>query len=487
MSKNFVAVDLGAESGRVILGQFGDGQLQIQEIHRFATGHTWIQGTMRWDVLRFWDEIQQGLAKCPGIDSVSVDSWGVDYVWLRRGEPMITLPFHYRDARTADGYQRLASKISQTEIYQDTGIQMMELNTLVQLHEDLLRRPQVFAESDFFLTIGDYFNHLLGGRPCIEESLASTTQLYNTKAKKWSQSLISKLALPLRVFPEVVPSGTVLGSIDDSLCKHLGAAHAKIVATCSHDTGAAVAAVPSIQTSDDWAYLSSGTWSLLGVELASPCITKESELEGFTNEIGFAGTIRFLKNIVGLWIVQECRRAWGKSNPDLDYAKLTQLASVHMNDSSLIRPDDQRFYKPGDMPQKIQDYCRETDQQPPNSIGEITACVLRSLACLYAEVLAKVEKLTNRTIHTLHIVGGGSRNTLLNQAAADYTGRRVLAGPAEATACGNLLLQALALGRISSLQELRTIVLRSQNIEEFKPAPKLEVEKVLTKFRELKK
>ena len=485
MNGRFLACDLGAESGRVILGVLEGGRLGLFEKHRFATGHCTIGGTMRWDVPFFWEEIKKGVAKAGDAESVSVDSWGVDYVWIREDEPLVTLPFHYRDGRTVGGYERLRPKVSQWQIYQSTGIQMMELNTLVQMHEDLLRRPHVFKESTRFLTMGDYFNSLLGGEKVIEESLASTTQMCDARTRSWSDDLISRVGVPRELFPAVVPSGTVTGSVSQDLVDDLGFGKMKVVATCSHDTGAAVAAVPAT-TGEDWAYLSSGTWSLLGVELDKPKITGESFHAGFTNELGYGGIVRFLKNIVGLWIIQECRRYWQREGRELDYDELMQLAKPHMSEDLLIRPDDTRFYAPGKMPEKIRAFCRETGQAEPCTPGGVVACVLRSLACLYAEVLEDLENITGRVIKHLHIIGGGSRNELLNKATADITGRTVLAGPVEATAIGNVLLQALTLGRINSLNELRQVVRDSSEVRTYKPSRGASFDSLMEKFSSLK-
>jgi rhamnulokinase len=354
------------------------------------------------------------------------------------------------------------------------------------MHEDLLRRPRVFGEAKYFLTMADYFNFLLGGCACVEESLASTTQMCDVRTRRWADGLIAQVGLPRGVFPDLVSSCTVTGGLPQAVRDEIGIGEMKVVATCSHDTGAAVAAVPA-KPGDNWAYLSSGTWSLLGVELEKPCITRESFEAGFTNELGYGGSVRFLKNIVGLWIVQECRRYWAREGSGLDYGKMMDLASPHMGEDSLIRPDDARFYAPGRMPEKIAEFCKETAQRVPQSPGAVVACVLRSLACLYAEVLESLEKITGRSISHLHVVGGGSRNELLNQAAADMTGKIVHAGPAEATAIGNLLLQSLALGHIGSIEELRRIVCSSADIKKYVPNARAEADKLMEKFSMLKK
>lgn len=468
---HYIACDLGAESGRVVLGSLENGKLAMEVVHRFTNAPVNVDGSLRWDVLRIFDELKTGLRKVAArgvrVDSLSCDSWGVDYVWLRGNEPFLTAPYHYRDARTDGGFERAFAVVSREEIFKETGIQFMTLNTLYQLHADAQQRPWVFESADRFLTIGDYFNYLFSGIPKIEASLASTTQLYNPRRKGWSRSLLEKLGLPEKLFPELVPSGTVLGPLLPAIAEETGLTDTRVVASCSHDTGAAVAAVPG--AGKDWAYLSSGTWSLLGIESDKPIITDQSRELNFTNEVGYENSIRFLKNISGLWILQECRRAWAKEGRDYDYAEMTKLADQAAPLKALINPNDARFGKPDNMPQKIVEFCRETSQTPPATYGEFVRCTLESLALLYRKTLDQLETLTGRKFATLHIVGGGSQNTLLNQLSANATGRTVIAGPVEATAIGNLLIQAIALGHLPSLAALRTVVRNSFDVQTYQP------------------
>lgn len=452
---HYLAIDLGAESGRVMLGTLNAGKLSLEEIHRFPNGPVVINDSWRWDLLRIFDEIKTGIRKVSvPVDSVSCDSWGVDYVWLKDNEPMLTLPYHYRDTRTDGGLERAYAVVPQDVIFAETGLQFLTLNTLYQLHADAQLRPWVFKSADRLLLIGDYINYLLCGVAKCEESLASTTQLYSPKKHAWSKKLIRGFKFPKHVFPEVVPSGTVLGATADGL---------KVVASCSHDTGAAVAAVPA--TGKGWAYLSSGTWSLLGVEAKKPIITDKTRQYGFTNELGYGGSTRYLINLIGLWLVQECRRTWGK----YDYAELTQLAEQAAPLQSLINPNDNRFYRGEDMPEKIAAFCRETGQPVPATPGATVRCALESLAFLYRRTLDRLEDATGKPIKTLHIVGGGSKNALLNQFSANATGRTVIAGPVEATAAGNILVQAIALGHLKDLDELRQVVRNSFEVQTYKP------------------
>jgi rhamnulokinase len=448
---HYLACDLGAESGRVILGTLADAKLHLREIHRFPNNAVIVNGTRRWDVLRIYDELQTGIRKVDvPVESLSCDSWGVDYVWLKDREPLLTAPYQYRDNRTDGALERAAAVVSLDTIFAETGIQFMPINTLYQLHAD---PPWLWKTADRFLNIGDYFNYLFSGVARAEESLASTTQLYNPRKRAWSTKLIRAFGFKRRAFPEVVPSGTILGT-----CNGM-----KVIATCSHDTGAAVAAVPA--SGSGWAYLSSGTWSLLGIETDRPILHQKSRQYNFTNEIGYGGRIRYLKNIVGLWILQECRRAWGR----YDYPELMRLAEQAPPLKCLINPNDERFAKPDQMPEKIAAFCRHTGQPVPETEGETVRCILESLALLYRRTLDQLEDATGQSIHTLHIVGGGSKNTLLNQFSADATGRTVHTGPVEATATGNILIQAIALGHLTGLEELRQIVRNSFDLETYRP------------------
>jgi rhamnulokinase len=468
---HYLACDLGAESGRIMLGTLASDRLTIEEIHRFPNGAIAISNSLRWDILRLFEEVKVGLGKATArgvsVSSVSCDSWGVDYVLLHGDEPMLAPPFHYRDNRTDGGMERAFGVVPAGEIFAETGIQFLFFNTLYQLHADLLQRPGIFHLAERFLNIGDYFNFLLSGVARAEESLASTTQLYNPRQRTWSKKLIEKFGFPARIFPEIVPSGAILGPLLPALATETGLQEVQVVAGCSHDTGAAVAAVPA--EGEDWAYLSSGTWSLLGVESAAPIITARSRQINFTNEVGHGGSIRFLKNIIGLWIVQECRRAWVKTGEEYSYEQLAQMAETAVPLRSFINPNNARFAKPDHMPQKIADYCRETNQNVPATPAEFIRCVLESLAMLYRQTLDQIEEVTGRGLKTLHIVGGGCKNQLLNQLSANATGRTVVAGPAECTAIGNVLIQAIALGHLPSLAAARQVVRDSFPTSRFEP------------------
>ena len=469
---HYIAIDLGAESGRVMLGALSEGRLALEEVHRFPNGAIRLAGTLRWDLLRLWEEIKTGLAKVAErrlhISGVSVDSWALDYVLMQGREPMLRPPYQYRDARTERTYTAAREQLGDAEIFENTGVQFMPINTLYHLLADMEEDAELLRSADRFLLVADWFHCLLSGRAAQEESNASTTQLWDPRRRAWSDALIARAGLPRHIFPEVVPPCTMLGTLLPDLTEETGLSpDVAVIAGCTHDTGAAVAAVPA--QGEQWAYLSSGTWSLIGVELPGPLIDEAARAANFTNETGVGGTSRFLRNASGLWILQECRRVWQREGHHYDYGTLASLAADAEPLRSIIDPSDARFLRPEHMPDAIRDYCRATGQMVPETPGQFARCVLESLALLYRQMLAQVESITGRTIRVLHIVGGGSRNALLNQFAANATGRTVLAGPVEATAIGNVLLQAVTLGHLEDLAALRRVVRDSFEIEEFVP------------------
>jgi rhamnulokinase len=471
-----------------MLARLEDGLLSLEEIHRFPSAVVRVLGSLRWDVLRIYEELKGGLREIAkrdiSIRGISVDSWGVDYVLINAVHPMISPPFHYRDERTATTYEAVRESVGSKLIFEETGIQFMPINTIYHLTADVQKSRAVLEAADCFLTIGDYFNYLFSGVPCVDESLASTTQLYNPRTRSWSDRLIERCGIPRRIFPRVVPAGTVLGPLLPEVSAEIGLDNVQVIATCSHDTGEAVAATPGC--GDDWAYLSSGTWSLIGVELPQPLISETIRAHNFTNESGYGGTTRFLKNIVGLWILQESRRVWAKQGIELDYASLTAEAEKAEPFRSLINPNAARFAKSGDMPAHISAYCRETSQPTPETPSHFTRCILESLALSYRTALDEIEEVTGRSIARLHIVGGGSQSALLNQFAANATRREVIAGPVEATAAGNVLIQAITLGEVESLQALRKIVGASFPLNTFQSLDVEAWQDAYDRFAELK-
>jgi rhamnulokinase len=465
---HYLACDLGAESGRLILGSLADSKLSLRELHRFPNVPLREDDSLRWNIPNLILEIKEGLRKAAAakveISSLSTDSWGVDYILFDQADAMMQPVYHYRDPRSKRGVEFAFSKVNWQTIFAETGIQYMPINTVFQLASE---NPARLAEAKFLLGVGDAVNYFLSGVPKIEVSMASTFQLYNPRTKGWSANLISALSLPPGIFPPIVPSGTRLGKVRAELAGELGINPVEVIATCSHDTGAAVAGVPA--SGSHWAYLSSGTWSLMGVELADPIINERSRELNFTNEIGFGNTVRLLKNISGLWLIQECRREWSRLGRDFDYATLTRLATDAQPFRSLINPGSEEFLAPASMPAQIAEFCRRTGQLIPEQPGQFVRCCLESLGLLYGRTLEQIEELTGTRIEILHIVGGGSNNELLNQFTANAIRRPVLAGPAEATAAGNLLIQAISLGHIPSLSAARAVVASSSTLARFEP------------------
>ena len=468
-AKNYVACDLGAESGRVVLGRLVDDKVSLQECHRFPTGPTHLGGSLRWDLLKFFDEIQSGIKAAKThvaqIDGFSIDAWGVDYAYFSDNEPLLGTPFHYRDSRTDETYPAFLKKAGRELIFRETGVQFMQINTLYQLYDDVLHRRPLVDLAKNFLGIADYLHYLFSGQSVMERSLASTTQIFNPVLNDWSEPLVNELGLPRELFPPVVVSGTRIGRVTPGLATELGTF--PIFATCSHDTGAAVAAVPA--EGEHWAFLSSGTWSLLGVELPAPRLETACMTANYTNELGHEGTVRFLRNILGLWILQETRREMIQQGSKLEYTDLVRAAEGAPRLRSLIDPNASEFLKPGQMIEKIQSFCRRTSQPIPEDAASLARCILESLALSYTTQLDQLSTLLNKKIEVLHVVGGGSRNRLLNQFTANASGLRVSAGPVEATALGNLLIQAIAAGELSSLAELRAAIRHSYAIDEFVP------------------
>lgn len=484
MATYYLACDLGATSGRLMLGTLNRGKLTLEELHRFSNGPIKANGFLHWDMNALFNELKTGLKKAAArqvpLASISTDSWGVDYILYDAQDRIIEPTFCYRDSRTELGVKNAKARVSWEEIYGETGIQFMPLNTIYQLAAEA---PERLAKAKKLLLIGDAFNYFCSGVAKHEESLASTSQLYNPRTKTWSKKLLSSLGLTEALFTPVVPSGTKLGPMRKELAAEAGLPPIEVVASCSHDTGAAVAAVPG--QGQNWAYLSSGTWSLLGVELPGPVITDQSRELSFTNEVGFGGSIRFLKNIVGMWIVEECRREWAQEGKNYNYKTLDQMTADAPALGALINPNDQRFWSPDNMPAKIAAFCQETGQPVPAAPGAMLRCVYESLALLYRVMVSRLAQLTNRKIETLHIVGGGSKNDLLNQFTANALQIPVLAGPKEATAIGNIVVQAIALGHLKSLAEARQVVHNSSEMVGFQPKDTAAWQKAFERFEKL--
>lgn len=464
--KNYLALDLGAESGRAILGTLADGRLTLEELHRFANQPVSLPDGLYWDAFRLFHEICEGLRiagrqRHLSLDGIAVDTWGVDYGLLGADGALVENPRHYRDPRTAGQLEKTFAVVPREEIFRQTGLQFMELNTLYQLHAAKLHRAPGLAIATKLLFMPDLFAYWLSGVGRIELTIASTAQFYDPTTKSWALPLLDSLGIPTTMLGEIVPPGTRLGDLRDELQHRSGIGRAPVFATAGHDTAAAVAAVPF--EDEHGVYISSGTWSLMGVELAAPLINDKVLACNFTNEIGAESRIRFLKNIAGLWLVQECRRAWQLAGQEYSYDELTRLASAAPAFTAVINPD--AFLTPGDMPDRISDYCRKSGQTPPEQPGGMIRCILESLALRYRQVLEILQDLTGQELRTIHIVGGGSKNQLLNHFVAAATSRPVIAGPAEATAAGNILVQATGEGSLKSLEAVRDVVRRSFGLE----------------------
>jgi rhamnulokinase len=477
---HYLAIDLGAESGRALLGSLTGGKLAVEELHRFPNTPVRVPGALYWDTLRLWHEMQHGIAIATRerkltLAGIGIDTWGVDYGLLGADGLLLDMPRHYRDPRTNGLMDRLFEEVPRADVFAYTGIQFMQLNTLYQLFAMRVQKAPPLAIAHRFLNMPDLFNYWLTGVGKSESTIASTTQFFNPESMTWATELLKRLDIPTEMLGEIVEPGTLLGHTID-------APHTPVYATAGHDTAAAVAAVPA-QRGSDWCYISSGTWSLMGLELDRPIVNAQSLAANYTNEVGVGRTIRFLKNIAGLWLLQECRRAWIEEGAEYSYEQLARMAAESRPFSAIVNPD--AFLEPGGMPAKIASHCAQTGQASPGNHGEYARAILESLALRYRRVLEDLEALSGRQIEVIHIVGGGSRNALLNQFVADCTGRRVVAGPSEATAIGNILVQAIGAGELANLDELRAVVRASFELTTVQPHPSEEWERAYARYREL--
>ncbi|HEY4361338.1 MAG TPA: rhamnulokinase family protein [Bryobacteraceae bacterium] len=460
MDAKYLAFDLGAESGRAILGRFRDGVLDLTEIHRFSNRPVHKDGSLRWDIRAVWREMERGLENVNAAElmSVGVDTWGVDYALLDHRGELVEDPYHYRDRRTEGMMEAVFARVPQETIYSITGIQFLPFNTLFQLYAACELTPASIQNAAALATIPDLLNYWLTGKLVSEYTNATTTQLIDANSRVWATDLLDALGLPARLLLPIVEPGTSIGWLKNT--------RIPVIAPACHDTGSAVAA---ISLTGKTAFLSSGTWSLLGAELSGPVVTPLARDLNFTNEGGVCGTTRLLKNIAGLWLLQSCRRAWTAEGCEYDYSELFIRAQDSPSFRSLFDPDDPRFLNPPHMPAALAEYCRQTGQPPPSTPAEFTRAILESLAFKYRAVLESLEHLAGVRFEQIRVIGGGSKNRLLNQLTADATGRVVIAGPTEATALGNIVMQMLATGAVSTLAEGRQIVEQSFATETFEP------------------
>jgi rhamnulokinase len=481
-TRHFLAFDLGAESGRAVVGRLSSGTLDVREVNRFPNGPVRCGDSLNWDILRVWREMTRTFESLTGtrLESVGVDTWGCDYALIGEQGELLENPYHYRDVRTDGVMDAVFRRVPRDQIYAITGIQFLPFNTLYQLYAASLATPKLLDAASAIATIPDLLNYWFTGTLRSEFTNATTTQLVDARTRSWATGLLWDVGVPARLLTPIIEPGTILGPITPDVCPHF--AGTPIVAPACHDTASAMA---SVTTGGSLAFLSSGTWSLLGTELHAPVITPEARDLNFTNEGGVCGTTGLLKNIAGMWLLESCRRSWAQSGREYSYDEL--LASAERDGRpfrSLVDPDHRTFLHPTDMIEAIAGYCRQTEQEIPETPAAIVRTILESLALKYRAVLESLEEIVGRPFTAIRVVGGGSRNRILNQFTADATGRTVIAGPVEATALGNIAMQMLATGAVGSLAEARAIIERSFPVERFEPADRDRWEPVYRRFQE---
>jgi len=470
---NLLAFDFGGSNGRAVLGKYNDRKLEIQIIHRFANEPIEVSGHLRWDVSRFLEEIKRGLIKYVNmtdepLGGIGIDTWGSDYGLLDSKGKLLGNPYHYRDKRTDGMFERAFSIMPREEIFKRTGIAFHPFNTLYQLLSTKINEPELLEQAETMLLIPDLIAYFLTGRRAGEYTVASTGQLLDANARDWSKEILETMGFPKKIFAPVQQPGSIKGNLSPALCQDIGIDPVPVIAVASHDTASAVVAVPA--TEENFAYLSSGTWSLLGVEVSKPVINEKTLKWNFTNEGGVDGTYRLLRNVMGLWIVQECKRQWDSKGHVSEFGQLVELAKRSEPFYCFIDPDDEAFYSPGEMPTKVQRFCENTNQKVPRHKKQILRCIFESLALKYRWVIDRLEEIVgDKRIAKLYIVGGGTKNELLNQLTADCLGRKVVCGPSEATALGNILVQIGALEQNISLIQMRQVVADSFGCKVYEP------------------
>ena len=485
IKRQVLAVDIGASSGRVMLGSYNGEQIQIQELHRFPNDPVLLGDTMYWDFLRLFFEIKQGLIKAKAygaIDSIAVDTWGVDFGLLDEEGHLLANPVHYRDQRTVGMLAAAFEKIDRKKCYQITGNQIMEINTVFQLLALAGKKPKLLKDAKTLLFMPDLFHYYLSGTAKNEYSIASTSQLLDAREKTWSKELFSALELPADLMQEIIPSGTRLGMIRSTLQKELGIGPMEVIAAAGHDTQSALVAVPAKEK--DFIFISCGTWSLFGTELDAPVINSLTEQYNITNEGGYDGKTSFLKNIIGLWLIQESRRQWIREGKEYSFGHLEQMAAHATPFASLIDPDAPEFVPAGNIPERIREFCRRTGQNIPESAGSIVRCIHESLALKYRSALEEIKSCTGKSYQVIHMVGGGTQSTLLCQMTANACACPVIAGPVEATVYGNAAVQLLAAGAIKNLEEARSLIAASEKTVRYEPQDIWKWEKIYQKLYE---
>lgn len=471
-AKHYLAFDLGASGGRAVHGALDGGQLTLEEMHRFPNRMIPLLDHLHWDVLHLLEEIKHGLERyaqryTAPLESLGIDTWGVDFGLIGRDRTLLGLPYAYRDPQTAGMMEAAFERVSREEIFEQTGIQFMPLNSLYQLLALVQARSPLLDVAERLLMMPDLFNFFLTGEQICEFTDATTTQCYNPRTGAWAGSLLERLSIPTHIMPDIVPPGTVVGPLRGDVAEETRVGRVQVVAPACHDTGSAVAAVPA--QGENWGYISVGTWALMGVESPTPIINAQSLAYNFTNEGGVGGIFRVLKNIAGLWLIQECRRIWAREGEELSYDDITRIAEQATPFVAFVDPDDEAFLNPSHMPEAIQSFCRRTGQTVPETKGAVARCAIESLALKCRYVLDRLVQLRGAPLSVLHIVGGGTQNTLLCQCIANATGLPVVAGPVEATAIGNILVLAMAGGELNALEDIRKVVRRSFPLIMYEP------------------
>lgn len=470
MTKRVLAFDFGASSGRAIIGCFDGDKITLEEVHRFSNDPVSVGGTVYWDVLRLFYEIKQGIIKAKiagGFDSIGIDTWGVDFGLIDSEGKLMENPVHYRDARTAGLVDEAFKTMPKEKLYGITGIQFMELNTLFQLISLKKYRPWMLERADKMLFMPDLFGYMLTGKMCAEYSIASTSQLIDLDKRTWSKEILDAFGIKESVFAPLVQPGTVLGELSKEICEECGVDPVPVISVCGHDTQSAITSVPC--EDGDFAFLSSGTWSLFGTELDKPIVNETSMNINITNEGGFDGSTGFLKNIIGLWLIQESRRQWKREGKEYSYADLEKLALAAEPFKCFIDPDAPEFVPHGNIPERVREFCRKTGQYVPETVGEIMRCIYESLAMKYRLTFEKLRECTERDYPVIHIIGGGTKDGLLCQMTANSCDRTVKAGPIEATVMGNVAVQLMSNGSVENIGQARKIVAESSELKTFEP------------------
>lgn len=484
--KRVLAFDFGASSGRAILGIFDGEKIELQEVHRFSNDPVKINGTVYWDVQRLFFEIKQGILKAKeagGFDSIGIDTWGVDFGLLRKDGTLVENPVHYRDARNDGMVEKATKYMSKERMYDITGIQFMDFNTIFQLLSLKENRPYILEEADKLLFMPDLLNYMLSGVKSTEFSIATTSQMVDLKTNNWSDEILDTFGIKKDLLTDIAPTGAVIGQLSDEICEELGVPKADIVSVAAHDTQSAITATPC--EFDDFAFISCGTWSLFGTEVKEPIINEASKKLNVTNEGGYDYTTAFLKNICGLWLIQESRRQWIREGKEYSYAELEKLALECEPFKCFIDPDAPEFAPMGNLPRRIKEYCEKTGQYVPQTVGEIIRCIYESLALKYRYTFDGIKECTGKDYDRIHVMGGGTKDKLLLQMTAQSCNVNVYGGPIEATALGNVAIQLMSTGAIKNIKEARKIIAEGESLKLYEPKDNEAWEKAYEDFKNI--